>query len=285
MPRIGRPSGIPGIARLLRAAALVVAGACRTGVDYDEATAPRQVSHVTPVPAPATPPAAIRVVTFNVAFARAIDSAIAVLRDTPELRGADVILLQEMDGDGTRRIAEALGMSFVYYPAIHHRRTNRDFGNAVLARWALSGDARLVLPHPSRYAGTHRIATAATVDVCSLRIRAYATHLGTAADVGQRQRRAQLEAIVRDASPYELVIIGGDLNSGDVGDVATARGYRWPTRSGPRTTTFGRWDHLFVKGLLPLAAGTVRDNRRASDHVPVWTTTALPAPPGGDCRR
>lgn len=281
--RITRITDTTRIASIARVAAVLFAAACRTGVDYGEATAPRYVSHVHPAPAPASPPATLRVVTFNVAFARAIDSAIAVLRDTPALRGADILLLQEMDASGTSRIAEALGMSYVYYPAIHHRRTNRDFGNAVLSRWPLGDDARLVLPHASRYAGTHRIATAATVRVCGMTVRAYATHLGTAADITQRQRRAQLAAIVRDAARYDHVVIGGDLNSGDLGDVAASQGYAWPTREGPRTTSFGRWDHLFLKGLPAAAAGTVSDNHRASDHVPVWAVASLPLTPASGC--
>lgn len=264
---------------------MLLAAGCRTGVDYEEAAAPRYVSHVQPGPSPATAPTTLRVVSFNVAFARAIDRAIALLRDTPALRSADVILLQEMDAPGTARIAEAMMMSYVYYPAIRHRRTNRDFGNAVLSRWPIAGDARLVLPHPSRYAGTHRIATAATVRICGLRVRAYATHLGTAADITQGQRRAQLAAIVRDAAAYDHVVIGGDLNSGDLGDVATRAGYGWPTREGPRTTRFGRWDHLFLKGLASTASGTVADNRHASDHLPVWAVASLPLPPGAGCRR
>jgi hypothetical protein len=58
----------------------------------------------------------LRVVTFNIQFARHIDSAMALLATAEPLAGADIITLQEMDAPGTSRIAAALGMSYVYYP-------------------------------------------------------------------------------------------------------------------------------------------------------------------------
>jgi endonuclease/exonuclease/phosphatase family metal-dependent hydrolase len=72
------------------------------------------------------------------------------------------------------------------------------------------------------------------------------------------------------------------MNSSDVGQVARDMGYEWPTERGPHTTTGGRWDHIFFKGLTTpaVAAGTVRKIRGASDHLPVWATAVLrlPAP-------
>ena len=54
---------------------------------------------------------------------------------------ADVLLLQEMDAEGTRRVAAALGLSWVYRPAIHHRVTGRDFGEPALAERHLTEQA------------------------------------------------------------------------------------------------------------------------------------------------
>ncbi len=259
--------------------ALLLLGGCRTGRDYPPAAAPRYAG-VPPGAAAANRSGdTLRIVSFNIAFAKNIDGAIALLSSDPALRGADVILLQEMDAPGTRRIAEALGMGYVYYPAILHRRTRRDFGNAVLSRWPVVEDARLVLPHPSRYARTHRTATAATLRVGARRVRVYSTHLGTFADVGPGARREQLRAVLADAAAHPLVVIGGDLNDGGVGDVAGDAGYAWPTREGPRTTRLGRWDHVFLRGLASpgtAASGTVLDARGVSDHRPVWAVGILP---------
>jgi endonuclease/exonuclease/phosphatase family metal-dependent hydrolase len=217
-------------------------------------------------------------VSFNIAFGAHADSAIAILRSEPALRGADVILLQEMDEQATRRVADALGMWYVYYPAIFHLRTRRDFGNAVLSRWPIVQDAKLVLPHVSRYARTHRTATAATIRVGDSLVRVYSTHLGTMADVGSAARRAQLRTIIADAARFPRVVIGGDMNNAGVGRVARELGYAWPTEQGPRTTRMGRWDHIFLKGMRSPdtgAAGTVLEVRRASDHRPVWSLAIL----------
>lgn len=259
--------------------AVALLAGCRTGRSYVDPVSPRyaggpRVARIGERDDTDT----LRLVSFNIAFAVHVDSAIALLMSDPALRGADVILLQEMDAQATQRVADALGMWYVYYPAIFHLRTRRDFGNAVLSRWPIVQDAKIVLPHVSRYARTHRTATAATIRVGTSLVRVYSTHLGTMADVGSAARHAQLRAILADAAPHARVVIGGDLNNTSVGRVARAMGYVWPTEQGPRTTRMGRWDHIFLKGLRSPdsgAAGTVLDVRQASDHRPVWSLAIL----------
>lgn len=253
---------------------LLLAAACRTGRDYPGATGPRYANATPDSSAAYRPePDRLRIVSFNIAFARDIDGAISLFRSEPAMKDADVILLQEMNAGGTHRIARALEMGYVYYPALFHRRARQDFGNAVLSRWPIVDDAKLVLPHASRYAGTHRIATAATLRIGASRVRVYSTHLGTVGDIGSGRRRDQLRAILADAAAHPIVVIGGDLNETTVGRIAEEQGYVWPTRAGPRTTRFGRWDHIFLKGLSSpdsLKAGTVGGGRGVSDHRPVW---------------
>src|SRR5688500_14225041 len=160
---------------------LCLSSACRTGQNYPGAAEPRYagVGAAADRPVPDT----LRIVSFNVKYAERVDSAIVVLTTERALRDPDVLLLQEMDADGTRRIAQALGMSYVYYPAIFRHRSAKDFGNAVLSRWPIVADSKLVLPHVSRYARTQRTATAATVRVGDMDLRVYSTHLGTPADI------------------------------------------------------------------------------------------------------
>jgi endonuclease/exonuclease/phosphatase family metal-dependent hydrolase len=255
-------------ARLFIAVTLLTA--CRTGQNYPGPADPRYagvgiaVNH--------TVPDTLRIVSFNVKYAERIDSAIVVLTTEAALRDPDVLLLQEMDADGTRRIAHALEMSYVYYPAIFRHRSAKDFGNAVLSRWPIVADAKIILPHVSRYARTQRTATAATIRVGDMSLRVYSTHLGTPADITEAARRSQLRAIIGDAASYSRVIIGGDMNSSTIGSVATELGFTWPTWR-VETSRFGSWDHIFVKGLtLPQSgfAGTIDNVRGASDHKPVW---------------
>jgi endonuclease/exonuclease/phosphatase family metal-dependent hydrolase len=220
----------------------------------------------------------LRIVSFNIEFAKRVDSAVVLLTEEPELRGANVVLLQEMDVPGTRKIAEALGMSYVYYPAALHSRTGRDFGNAVLSRWPIEEDAKIVLPHRSRHTRLRRIATAATLRVGEVSVRVYSAHLGTMLDIAPSKRREQLRTILEDAAVYPRVVIGGDLNSGTVARLAREAGYAWPTERGPRTTLIGRWDHLLFRGIETpgeRASGTITDVRKSSDHRPVWAVGLL----------
>ena len=264
------------------AALLLIVGAlagCRTGRNYESPAGPRyaggpRVGHA----AKATDAATLRIVSFNIEFGAQVDSAIALLASDPALRAADVILLQEMDGEGTERVATALGLWYVYFPAIYHLRTRREFGNAVLSRWPIVEDGKILLPHTARFSRTQRTATAATLRVGESLVRVYSTHLSTMTDVAPTGRRDQLRTILSDAARYPRVVIGGDMNDAAVGDVAREMGYAWPTEHGPDTSRLGRWDHIFLKGLASprsAAAGTVLDVRRTSDHRPVWAVAVL----------
>lgn len=253
---------------------------CRTGRNYPSTEGPRYSggprTHSTIEAAGATP---LRVVSFNIEFALRVDSAISLLAADSALRGADLILLQEMDEAATRRVAAALGMWYVYYPAIYHLRTKRHFGNAVLSRWPIVDDKKILLPHHSRFARTQRTATAATIRVGRSLVRVYSTHLGTMTDVEPAARRDQLRAILADAAPFERVVLGGDMNDVSIGRMVVDEGYIWPTRHGPDTSWLGRLDHIFFKGMKSpdgTAAGTVLDVRKASDHSPVWAVAILP---------
>jgi endonuclease/exonuclease/phosphatase family metal-dependent hydrolase len=264
------------------AALLLVVGAlpaCRTGRNYESPTGPRYAGGPrVDRAAGAADVARLRIVSFNIEFGAQVDSAIALLASDPALRAADVILLQEMDGEGTERVADALGLWYVYFPAIYHLRTRREFGNAVLSRWPIVEDRKILLPHTARFSRTRRTATAATLRVGVSLVRVYSTHLSTPTDVAPAGRRDQLRTILSDAARYPRVVIGGDMNDAAVGHVALEMGYAWPTRHGPDTSRLGRWDHIFLKGLVSpdsAAAGTVLEVRRSSDHRPVWAVGML----------
>jgi endonuclease/exonuclease/phosphatase family metal-dependent hydrolase len=270
--------------RLLRIAPVVAAGAtsaaCRTGRSYLDPLGPRYSdADSIPVRASAHAPDSVRIVTFNIAFARKIEEAVVLLRTDPHLRDADILFLQEMNAGAAARVARALQLHFVYYPAIYHTRAKQDIGNVVLSRWPIVDDAKLILPHPSRYAGTRRAATAASIRVDTTVLRVYAIHLGTPADIASGARRDQLRAIIADAARYDKVIIAGDMNQGDLGPTATQAGFAWPTEHGPRTTRLGRWDHVFVRGVAvdSGSTGTAANDPSISDHRAVWAVVRLRA--------
>lgn len=259
----------------------VAATACATGRNYVDIEGPRYNGVGTGYVAPAAQPKSLRVVTFNIEFARELDAALDVLQNEPALRDPDVVLLQEMDEPSVRRIADELSLHYTYYPATFSLRSDRDFGNAVLSRWPIVADEKLVLPHLGVFARTQRIATAATVQVGNRRVRVYSIHLATLVQMLPHARREQLTAVFDNAASFEHVVVGGDLNTQSLSRAALERGYATPTEDGPPTTALGRWDHIFVKGFdVPAQddTGTISDVLGSSDHRPVWVVVVFPGP-------
>jgi endonuclease/exonuclease/phosphatase family metal-dependent hydrolase len=228
--------------------------------------------------ATATATDTLGVVTFNIKFARNIEHPIALIRGAAELRAPDVLLLQEMDAQGVSAIADALRLSYVYYPSTVHPIARQDFGCAILSRFALLDDRKILLPHVARLRRIQRAAVAATIDVGGKRIRIYNVHLSTMIDNGPRQRREQVNAVLDDAARYAHAIIGGDFNSDRVAGVALQHGFAWPTRGLGPTNALWAMDHVLLKGLAlaaPDAFGAVRDTVGASDHKPVWARISV----------
>jgi endonuclease/exonuclease/phosphatase family metal-dependent hydrolase len=255
----------------------MVAG-CRTGRNYPDPASPRYGGSAAVV-VPSRHGDTLEVVSFNIEYAAETERAIRVLQTAPELRDADIVLLQEMTAPAAKLVADSLRMHYVYYPAIYNRIVRHDIGNAILSRWPITSDAKLILPSRSRYAKTQRIATAASIQVGSRTVRVYSTHLGTPLDLGRDGRAAQLQAIFDDAAKYPVAIIGGDMNSADIGDVARAAGYLWPTDTIPKSNANGRLDHFFVRGVSMVdSAGTGRVyvHPTTSDHSPIWIRMTLP---------
>ncbi len=261
-----------GFAVLLGIAA---AAGCAAAGNYTAQLGPRYAGGVH---AWARAPDSIRFVTFNLKLGERVDRAIELFQSDPALRGADIVALQEMDAHGTSRLAEALGMAYVYYPATVHPKTGRDFGNAVLSRWPIAEDRKIVLPHPDGFRGTRRAAVAATVVLGKVCVRVYSVHLGTAIWIGPESKRDQVREVLGDAARYERVIVAGDMNSHAIGSELRAHGYRWPTERQPATNLVFNWDHIFLSGLElagTASTGVVLDNRGTSDHRPVWALVVV----------
>jgi len=259
-------------------AAAAISLACARAKNYTDPEHPR-FSGGYAVSAP--PDSVLRLVSFNIQFARHIDAAIALLRADAALRAPDVLALQEMDEAGVERIARALGLNYVYFPSAVHPVNDRNFGNAILSPWPILASRKLPLPHRSRTRDLERAAVVATVVVNGERVRAYSIHLETPFALNDRARRDQVRTILADAAASpDPVLIAGDLNSHGLGAMFEAAGYSWPTAEvGPTVASFS-WDHVFARGFAAgriAGAGTVRSARRASDHWPVWVALA----PGG----
>jgi endonuclease/exonuclease/phosphatase family metal-dependent hydrolase len=270
--RLGRAASALGVGLVL--------GSCAPATNLLSLTGPRFEGHYArPVPPAPAPAAGIRVVTFNIRFAREIARAIEVLRHD-SLRGADILALQEMDEAGADRIARTLGYDYAFYPAVIHPTSGRYFGPAVLSRWPIERSWKVLLPHAGWTRGQRRTATAAVLRVRNTRILAYAVHLETPVQLSDAGRRDQVMAVLDDAADFRgPVVIAGDFNSEGVGLLLARRGYLWLTRRVGPTVAWFSWDHVFVRGLAPArprSAGVVPEVRGASDHHPVWGVALTP---------
>jgi len=253
---------------------LAVTGCAHGGFNYSDPAMPRYArAYAAPDSTPAVIPDTLRVVTFNVQFSVHSDLAARMLLRNDSLRHADVVMLQEMDERGVRLIADSLGMGYVYYPASVHPLTGRDFGNAILSRWPLQDDRKIILPHLARFNSTQRIAVAATMVVGEHRIRVYSLHLATLLANGPTARRDQLRTVLADADSFPCTLIAGDFNSETVPALGLAHNLAWPTHGMMRTNALWTFDHVLLRGLNIAGAngfGTVLDRQGASDHRPVW---------------
>src|SRR5688572_5747466 len=251
--------------------AVTVAMGCAPASNYEGATTPRFARAASPAPDPVP---GLRIVTFNIRYARDVDGALAALRADERLRGADVLALQEMDAPGVDAIARGLGLSYVYYPAAVHPGGGQDFGNAVLVRGRILSDGKVFLPHLSRGRAMQRVATWADVDVDGVRFRMYSLHLSADAEMSRRKRLDQVRALLAHAREHAgPVVMAGDFNDrGAVGYAFESAGYEWVSRDLPATVSWFTWDHVFARGLrLPaLERRGVADSGGASDHRPVW---------------
>jgi endonuclease/exonuclease/phosphatase family metal-dependent hydrolase len=221
----------------------------------------------------------LRVATFNIKYGRRVDRAVALFRENALLAAADVIVLQEMNEAAVEQMAEALHLDYVYYPGAWHPKGRANFGNAILSRWPLSDDRKVLLPHPGRFRKMRRIAVGATVTIRGLPVRVYSVHLETPGAISEPHRREQVAAILEDAGAAPRVIVAGDFNNtGIVADAMRDAGYDWISRGVGRTIGHFSWDHVFARG-LPAAnrtpAAVIRDNYGASDHKPVWAELRL----------
>jgi endonuclease/exonuclease/phosphatase family metal-dependent hydrolase len=274
-------------------ACLALAGCAPAGFNYPSPDGPRYAAGA-PVAARAAHDAtSLRVVSFNVKFARDIGGALVALASA-RTAGADVLFLQEMDLTGTERIACALGLGFVYYPAALHPGTGRPlrpFGVALLSPWPITDDRKVALAPTSAKDAAQKAALAATVWVDGRRIRVANVHLQsglTPRQIGPQlaEALAGIEGANDEAVP---VVVAGDFNTfgrehlAAVAREAVRHRLTAVLPEGTQTFSFAgiempvQLDHVFVRGLVSRGAG--RGPRRGSDHYPVWADLSFPGPP------
>lgn len=208
----------------------------------------------------------LRIVHWNIERGNNFDGVLDALRNHPELKHADLLLLNEVDvgmvRTGNRHVAadlaRALEMNFIYgaeyieltkgiREEVNLRGENASglHGNAILSRYPLS-NARLVpLPccfepftfHEKRFG--RRIGLVVDVTIAGRVLTAATTHLEVRNSPQCRAR--QIRAIVDQIDQWKLdgpVVLGGDFNSNTFARgtlTRTARGaFRILTTPGPK---------------------------------------------------
>ena len=250
----------------------VLAG-CANTINLIDPAGPRFEGRFAPVVAPAAgrDHGALRVVTFNVRYGRAVDSTIALLRDTPELRDADVVVLQEMDDAGVERIARGLGLNYVYFPSSIHPTEGRNWGPALLTPWPIDSAWKVLFPHEDAIRRGRHSATAARLVVRGQPTRVYSVHFEVAFRMNLARRQDQAAAVIADAQhAVEPVVVAGDFNDWGLGEYIADAGFDWATRDARSSLLVFHLDHVLSRGFTTRDVGVVRDTRGASDHKPVW---------------
>lgn len=259
-----------------------------------------------PPPAPRDPPARLRVASWNVHFNEEPEVLAANLRAS-ELADVDVLLIQETEAwtdepvSRTRRLAEALEMTWVYAPARVEEvegEAGATHGIAVLARFPLTEVAIRRLPYidqPIR--ARRRNALAVDVVAGAHHVRVIDVHLDLR--IGAADRILQLDPAI-DGQPAH-VLIGGDFNTNPyawleatvplagteaivgmeqavvIDDFLAARDFvpaLPPEVSTFRLTGLGaRIDNVYARGHPIVASGVAFVE--GSDHWPMWVDVSL----------
>ncbi|WP_405092811.1 endonuclease/exonuclease/phosphatase family protein [Micromonospora sp. NBC_01392] len=269
------PTELSGRARRWSVAALVLA------------TALVPVFHHTPLsaPRPGVAPATVRVAAYNIRMGFGLDGRLDLDAVARALRGADVVLLSEVDRgwwlngghDTLALLAARLRMPYVFAPA-----ADPVWGDAVLSRFpARSGRTR---PLPAHGAPTGAQVLGVTLDLGGRELAVVATHLQPPPGRDPVEQAREAATFARGYAAGRPLVLGGDLNTepadpafaeftgaGLVDALAAARPLRTSPADDPRTQI----DHVFVSSGVT-AAEARAPRTEASDHLPVRVTLTLP---------
>jgi len=287
-----------------RALLCIVLAACVEQTDDGSAWEPASsmtgdlAAQVGPRPtAFAAPGCTLRIATWNVHFGGDPDNLADQISSSTEIARADVLMIQEVEAypsesaSRTQRLADRLGMTWVYAPArIEGSGTH---GIATLSRFPLEDVAVRRLPHYDQILNPRdRNALSTTVVLGVDRLQLINLHLDVR--MGAVDRIRQLHPAVNDIS--ERVVVGGDFNSNPwawsngivpltqteaiVGQEQAAviddylLGKRFSSAISVDTGTMRipafsiRIDNLYPRSLPIIAAGV--EYVDGSDHWPVW---------------
>lgn len=240
-------------------------------------------------------PESLKVVSYNIRWrgGEELQQLIKLLREDPEIGGAQVIGLQEVDRNKkrtgnvntARQLADALGMRYAWAaPPSLQGDGEEETGVVLLSSYPLSDVERVVLEGEGPD-GRKRVAVGATVHVGRVPLRVYSVHAETRMPVEKKvgHWRTVLEDLKRFPEVRGAIVLG-DFNTLKQKDVAAARklfneaGFTTPFAD-DRTTwhTFIvelKLDWLWLRGLDSTAFG-IDKSIDISDHWPLWAKVKI----------
>jgi endonuclease/exonuclease/phosphatase family metal-dependent hydrolase len=244
--------------------------------------------------APAPPP--LRIASLNL-DKKSGPELITELATQPDLRKADILLLQEVVDSPrfhvAQQAAKALNLRYVFAKAFT-LEGDADEGLAILSRYPLGSHRVVPLERNAlHFKNRIRIALIAEISLPWGRTQVICIHQDNR--INQEEKIRQLDGVWAAISSSAPAILGGDFNTGDFywishiipipqaqhqreAVIEDARKHGFITRLGSGPATYHipgqRIDWIFVRALRPVDSGVTPI--RFSDHNSVWMTVARP---------
>jgi endonuclease/exonuclease/phosphatase family metal-dependent hydrolase len=248
---------------------------------------------------PASTPVELKVLSYNIRWRSGEDlkDMIKLLKDDPEVGGAAILALQEVDrrkrrsgnNNTAKIIADELGLHYAWAAPPSVKPTDEEeTGVAILSVYPLSDVKRIVLPHPGP-GQRRRVALGATLEIENRQWRVYSAHAETRIKFDKKLE--QFKAVLDDLAQYPKdmpAIIMGDFNTwepnahGKVTKLFSDAGLKTPFIDGKKT--FRRkilfvplelkLDWVWLRGLEATNCGIDRQIE-ISDHYPLWTNVKM----------
>ena len=243
-------------------------------------------------------PTEIKIISYNIRWRSGDDlqTLIQLLQQDPEIGGASILALQEVDrhkkrtghNNTAKMIADALGMHYAWAaPPTAKPTDEEETGVALMSLYPLSDVHRIVLPNPGP-GKRRRVALGATVEMPNHRWRIYSAHAETRIRMGKKLE--QYQAMLDDLAQFPAdmpAIIMGDFNTwepnveGKVTKLFSNAGLKTPFGD---QSTFRRkllfvpielkLDWVWLRGLEAATFGIDR-GVEVSDHWPLWTNVKM----------
>jgi endonuclease/exonuclease/phosphatase family metal-dependent hydrolase len=196
---------------------------------------------------PASTPTELKILSYNIRWRSGDDlkNMIKLLKDDPEIGGAAILALQEVDrrkkrsgnNNTAKIIADELGLHYAWAaPPTVNPTDEEETGVAILSVYPLSDVKRIVLPHPGP-GKRRRVALGATIEIENRQWRVYSAHAETRINFDKKLE--QFKAVLDDLAQYPKDMPATSI-PGNQTHTAKSRNYFWMRASKHHSSTVRR---------------------------------------------